>query len=107
MISIRQLLNSGMRPSQAFRYLLQHGAATSASDIVNLLYEEFEDLSSSVMPAVMNWNRGARPELAEKGLSDDRLDEILLDLMTQYIAGAEEDPLSTIERSLTKDTTKV
>lgn len=92
MISIRQLLSSGMRPSQAFRYLLQHGAATSAPDIVNLLYEEFEDLSSSVMPAVMNWNRGTKPELVGKGLNDDRLDEILLDLMAEYIGSAEEDP---------------
>jgi hypothetical protein len=85
MISIRQLLSAGMRPSQAFRYLLQHGVVRSTPDIVNLLHEEFEDLSISVMPAVMNWNRGTKPELVGKGLSDDQLDVILLDLMAGYI----------------------
>ena len=84
-------MNSGMRPSQVFRRLLQQGVANSAPDIVNLLYEEFDDLSPSAMPAVMSWNRRTNADRAGTGISDDRLDEILLDILADVIDRREAD----------------
>lgn len=83
MSGIRELLKSGMKPSAAFRALFEQGTARTNHDIVKLLYMEFDDLSESVMPAVMNWNRGTNPERTGMGLTDDRLDEILLPLFDQ------------------------
>jgi hypothetical protein len=76
-MSIRELIESGKSPSQAFRHLFEIGAVHSNSDLVDLLYTEFYDLSASVMPAVISWNRGTRPERVGLGLTDARLDEII------------------------------
>lgn len=57
--------------------LFDQGHVRSAAELVHLLYTEFDDLSESVMPAVMSWNRGTKPENAAVGLSDERLDEII------------------------------
>jgi hypothetical protein len=80
-VTIRELMLSGMRPSQAFRHLFDCGAVQSNHDLVHLAYTEFDDLSESVMPAVMAWNRGTKPERAGIGLSDERLDEIISQFM--------------------------
>jgi len=79
--SIRDLIQSGLSPSQAFRRLFETGIVHSNPELVRLLYTEFEDLSQSVMPAVMAWNRGTNPERAGIGLSDDRLNEIIGDFI--------------------------
>ena len=63
-MTVRELIQSGMSPSQAFRHLFDCGAVQSATDLVDLLYTEFDELSNSVMPAVMSWNRGTKPERA-------------------------------------------
>lgn len=77
MSNIRQLFKSGKKPSAVFRWLFDQQLVRTNHDIVKLLYTEFDDLSESVMPAVMAWNRGTDPERAGLGLSDERLDEIL------------------------------
>ena len=74
-----------MTPSAAFRQLFEQGLVKSNDNLVDLLYAEFEDLPVSVMPTVMNWNRGTNPERAMMGLGDDRLDEILMDLMRDIV----------------------
>ena len=76
-MSIRALLASGGTPSQAFRQLFEDGVVRSGPELVRFLYTEFDGLSELVMPAVMAWNRGTKPENIGKGLTDDRLNEII------------------------------
>ena len=66
-----------------FRGLFQQNIVRTNQDIVRILYTEFDDLSESVMPAIMAWNRGTDPERAGVGLTDEKLDEVLRPLFEQ------------------------
>lgn len=83
MSDIRELLKSGGKPSLIFRGLFQQNIVRTNQDIVRILYTEFDDLSESVMPAIMAWNRGTDPERAGVGLTDEKLDEVLRPLFEQ------------------------
>ncbi|WP_157798628.1 hypothetical protein [Dyella ginsengisoli] len=83
MSDIRLLLKSGEKPSSIFRGWFEQDIVRTNHDIVRLLYMELDDLSESAMPAIMAWNRGASPERAGVGLTDERLDEILRPLFDE------------------------
>ena len=87
MNSIRDLLKLGMPPSKAFKRLIEQGQVRTNSELADLLYSELGGLSPPVMLTISNWNRRENSEPLGTGLSDERLDEILFDLMGECLSG--------------------
>jgi len=87
MSSLLELLKSGATPSRAFKLLIERGLANSNSELADLLYREVEGATPSVMIAVINWNRRENAAGASIGLSDERLDEVLMDLLGDRLRG--------------------
>jgi len=84
-LGVFEILAAGLAPSEAFRKLFERGYVSTAPALVHLLYTELPDLSESVMPAVMAWNRGTRADRAGIRLTDDRLDEIIGDFIASAV----------------------
>ena len=63
-----------------FRSLFEAEIVKTNSELIELMFETFEEFPSSAAIAIINWNRGKKTKSSRIGLSDERLDEALNDV---------------------------
>ena len=80
MSSIKEALKDNANASEVFRALIAAEVVKSNSELIDLLFTEYESFPSSAAIAIINWNRGTNPKNARIGLDDGRLNEILNDV---------------------------
>jgi hypothetical protein len=72
MISLRECLRAGAKPSAAFRELYGN---IGSSDLILRVDQDLDGIPTTVLHAIANWNRGRIAGREHMGLNDDQFDE--------------------------------
>lgn len=61
MSALKEMLLSGVRPSEAFQKLIGIGDL-SGTNLIKMIDEEFDGMPAAVIHAIANWNKGNNPD---------------------------------------------
>jgi len=78
MSALKEMLLSGVRPSEAFRELIGQHGDLSGTSLIKMIDEEFDGIPAPVIHAIANWNRGNNPDRKGWGLNDEQFDEVVM-----------------------------